>query len=122
MSISFTEQDWINKACDWLKSGSKIVGPIAFEWKDAIFLSFIIPPDSAEALVRWGRKINYFVIAYFLCNIFAKNCQNQFMYVRVMTRLSSDIVGHSVFFRSTFPLKSISINFVYLLTARWLCK
>jgi len=34
--------------------------------------AFPVSPGSAEALVRWGGKIKYVLIAYFLCNIFAQ--------------------------------------------------
>jgi len=33
---------------------------------------------------------------YFLGNIYAENCENRFMCVRVIARQSSDILGHSV--------------------------
>jgi len=56
-----------------------------------LFLTFFIMPGSAEALVRWCWKIKYLFIAYFLSNIFAKNYQNRFVYVRVMVRQSTDI-------------------------------
>jgi len=39
----------------------------AFKWKDAIS-GFSVSPGSAEALVRWGGKIKYVLIAYFLGN------------------------------------------------------
>jgi len=57
----------------------------AFKWKLAIS-GFPVSPDSS-ALVRWDEKIKYPLIAYFLS---AKN-KNQFLYVRVMARQSSDI-------------------------------
>ena len=41
---------------------------------------------SAEALVRWGWKIKYLLIAYF-----HQNNQNRFVYTRVIARQSSDI-------------------------------
>ena len=34
-------------------------------WKDAIF-GFSVSADSAEAQVRWGGKVKYVSIAYFL--------------------------------------------------------
>jgi len=43
----------------------------AFKWKDAIS-GFPVSPGSARALVRWGGKVKYILIAYFLSNIFAK--------------------------------------------------
>jgi len=36
------------------------------------FSGFAISPGSAEALVRWGGKIEYLVIAYILSNIVPK--------------------------------------------------
>jgi len=53
----------------------------AFKWKDAIS-GFTVSPGSAEALVRWGGKIKYILIAYFVCNIRAKNCRNRTVYVK----------------------------------------
>ena len=38
---------------------------------------FPVSPGSAEALVRCGGEIKYILIAYFLRNIYAKNCRNQ---------------------------------------------
>jgi len=40
----------------------------------------------------------YLLIAYFLVNISVKNCQNRFMFVRVIARQSSDFFVHSVYF------------------------
>ena len=48
----------------------------AFKVKHAIS-GFPVSPDSADALVRCGGKIKYFLIAYFLGNICAKNCRNR---------------------------------------------
>ena len=56
----------------------------AFKWKDAIS-GFPVSPGSAEALVRWGGKIKYILIAYFLGNICAKNCRNRTVYVKIIT-------------------------------------
>ena len=67
----------------------------AFKWKDAIS-GFPVSPGSAEALVRWGGK-KYILIAYFLGNIYAKNCRNRTVYVNI---IASQKVGrflrHSV--------------------------
>ena len=42
-------------------------------------------------------QIKHFLIAYILGNISAKNFQNQFMFVKVIARKSSDIfLRHSV--------------------------
>jgi len=51
------------------------------------FVFLYISPGSAEA----GGKINYLFIAYFRGNSFAKNCQNRFMFVRVIVKQNSDI-------------------------------
>jgi len=67
----------------------------AFKWTDAIS-EFRVSPGSADALVRWGGKIK-FLIAYFLSNICTKNYQHRFMYVRVIARQSSDIIGDTVY-------------------------
>jgi len=48
------------------------------------FADRLIFPGSAEALVRWGEKIKYLLIAYLLSNICAKNYQNRFTYVGVI--------------------------------------
>ena len=48
------------------------------------FPGFLFPPGSAEALVRCGEKIKYILIAYFLGNIFAKNCRNRTVYVKII--------------------------------------
>jgi len=53
-----------------------------FKWKDTI-LWFPVSPGSAEALVRWGGKIKYVLIACFLGNICAKNCRNRTAYVKI---------------------------------------
>jgi len=55
----------------------------AFKWKDAIS-GFPVSPGSAEAIVRWGGKIKYTLIAYFLGNICAKNCRNRTVYVKII--------------------------------------
>jgi len=47
----------------------------AWRWnfRDTVF------SGSAEALIRWGEKINYLLIAYFLGNICAKNSQSNYV-------------------------------------------
>jgi len=45
---------------------------------------FPVSPGSAEALVSWGGKIKHILIAYFLGNIFAKNCRNRTVYVQII--------------------------------------
>jgi len=52
--------------------------------------------NSPEALVRWGGKVKYLLIAYFLSNICAKNYQNRFICVRVIATQSSNIVWDTV--------------------------
>jgi len=55
----------------------------AFKWKDAIS-GCSVSPGSAEALIKWGGKIKYILIAYFLGNICAKNCRNRTMCVKII--------------------------------------
>jgi len=55
----------------------------AFKWKDVIS-GFPVSPGSAEALVRCGGKIKYILIAYFRRNIYAKNCRNRTVYVKII--------------------------------------
>jgi len=43
-----------------------------------------VSPGSVEALVRCGGKIKYILIAYFLGNIYAKNCGNRTVYVKII--------------------------------------
>jgi len=57
---------------------------------------FYILPASAEALVTWGGKMKFFLIAYFLGNIYAKNYENRFMYFRVIARQIRDIFWDTV--------------------------
>jgi len=58
-----------------------------------LFLSLFISPGSVEALVRRGWKIKYLLTDYFPSNIFAKNYQYRFIYVRGAARKISDIFG-----------------------------
>jgi len=55
----------------------------AFKWKDAISGS-PVSPGSTKALVRWSEKIKYILIPYFLSNIYAKNCRNRTVYVKII--------------------------------------
>ena len=55
----------------------------AFESKDAIS-GFPVSTGSAEPLVRCGGKIKYILIAYFLGSIYAKNCRNRTVYVKII--------------------------------------
>jgi len=59
-------------SCFWWKKHTTC------KWKDAI-AGFPVSPDDAEALVGWGEKIKYILIAYFLGNICARNCRNRTM-------------------------------------------
>ena len=54
-----------------------------FKWKDAIF-GFRVSPGNAEAQVRWGGKVQYILIAYFLRNMCAKNYRNPTVYVKII--------------------------------------
>jgi len=51
--------------------------------EDAIS-GFPVSQGSAEAVVRCGGKIKYILIAYFLGNIYAKNCRNRTVYVKII--------------------------------------
>jgi len=61
------------------------------QWKDAVS-EFPVSPGSAEALARWGGKIKYSLIAYFLDNIFAKNCHNRTVYVKIIASQRWDVI------------------------------
>jgi len=50
-----------------------------------------VSPGSAQTQVRWGGKIKYILIAYFLCNTCAKNYRNQAMYVKIIARQKWDV-------------------------------
>ena len=67
----------------------------AFKWKDAIF-GFPVSPGSAEAQVKWGGKIKYILIAYFLGNICAKNYHNQTVYVKIIASQMWDVFWDTV--------------------------
>ena len=62
----------------------------AFKWKDAIS-GFPVSPGSVEALIMWGGKIMHILIAYFLDNIYAKNCRNRTEYVKIMASQRWDV-------------------------------
>jgi len=66
--------------------------------KDAIS-GFPVSPGSAEALVRWGGKIKYVFIAYFLGNMCAKNGRNRTMCVKIklITSQRWDVFKRSVY-------------------------
>jgi len=61
-----------------------------FKWKEAIS-GFPAFPGSAEALVGWGWKIKYILIAYFLGNISAKNCRIWTVYVKIIASQRWDV-------------------------------
>ena len=62
----------------------------AFKWKDALFW-FSVSPGSAEAQVRWGGKIKYILIAYFLGNICAINYRNRTVHVKIIASQRRDV-------------------------------
>ena len=68
----------------------------SFKWKD-IISGFPVSPGSAEALVKWGGKIKYVLIAYFLGNIFAKNCCNRMVHVKIISSQRRDVFCSVVF-------------------------
>jgi len=65
-------------------------------------------PCSAEALVRWGGKIKCYLIAYFLGNISAKNCQNRSMFVEVIASQSSVVFWDTVYMEEFPPHSDFS--------------
>ena len=78
---------------EWFSSDQVIFWTVfhVFWWKSMQHLSeknaisgFPISPGSAKALVRWGGKIKYTSIAYFLSNIYAKNCRSRKQYVKII--------------------------------------
>jgi len=68
----------------------------AFKGKDPIS-SFPVSPGSAEALVRWGGKIKYVLITYFLGNIFAKNWCNRTANVKIIASQRWDVFWDTVY-------------------------
>jgi len=59
---------------------------------------FPVSPGSAEALVRCGGKIKYILIAYFLRNVYAKNCRNRTVYVKIIASCKGGtFLRHSVY-------------------------
>jgi len=62
----------------------------AFKWKD-IISGFPVSPGSSEALVKWGGKIKYVLVAYFFGNIFAKNCCSRTVYVKIIASQRWDV-------------------------------
>jgi len=62
-----------------------------FKWKDTI-PGFPVSPGSAKALVRWSGKTKYTLINYFIGNIFAKNCCNQTVYVKIIASQRWDVL------------------------------
>ena len=58
----------------------------ALKWNDAIS-GFPVSSGSADALITCGGKIKYILIAYFLGNIYAKNCSNWTVYVKNYSKL-----------------------------------
>ena len=70
---------------------------------------------SAEALARWGGKIKYILIAYFLGNICAKNCRNRTVYVKIIASCKGGtFLRHGVERCST--VESVTAKNVWLLS------
>jgi len=73
------------------------------DFRDAIS-GFPVSPGSAEALVSCGGKIKYVLIAYFLGNIYAENCRNRTVYVKIIasckggTFFLDTVYNHCIFF------------------------
>jgi len=55
------------------------------------FSCFCILPRSAKAQVIWGGIVKRLLIAYFICNISTKKCQNPFMCVKVTASQRWDV-------------------------------
>ena len=66
----------------------------AINCKNAIF-GFPVSPGSAEALVKWGWKIKYILIVYFLGNICAKNYCNRAMSVKIIASQRWDVFSET---------------------------
>jgi len=62
----------------------------AFKWKYALF-GFLVSPGSAEAQARWGGKIKYILIAYFLGYTCAKNYRNWTVHVKIIASRRWDV-------------------------------
>jgi len=61
------------------------------------FPGFPVSPGSVEALVRCGGKIKYILIAYFIGNIYAKNCCNRTVCVKIIASCKGGtFLRHSV--------------------------
>jgi len=81
-----------------------------FKWKDAIS-EFPVSPGSAEAVIRWGGKIKYILIAYFLSNICAKNCRNRTVYVKIIASCKG-----GTFFETRCIARQ---SYIYTMMRRW---
>ena len=84
----------------------------AFNWKYAI-LGYLFPPGSAEARVRCGGKIKYILIAYFLGNIYAKNCRNRTVCVKIIASCKGWMffLRHSVYIICLFTSYASHLSF-----------
>jgi len=76
-----------------------------FKWKDAIS-GYPVSLGSAEALVKWGGKIKYILIACFFGNICAKNCCNR----TVNVKITASCKGGTFFWDTVYKPNSISIG------------
>jgi len=52
----------------------------------------------SAVLVRWGGKIKCTLIAHFLGNIFAKNCRNRTVYVKIIANQKWNVFWETVYF------------------------
>jgi len=86
----------------------------AFKWKDAIS-GFLVSPGSAEALVRCGGKIKYILIAYFLGNIYAKNCHSRTVYIKIIASQRWEVFWDTVYnpFHQLFSWWTIAVDFSF---------
>jgi len=54
-------------------------------------------PGTAEALVRWGGKVKYILIAYLLGNICTKNYRNRTVYIKIIASQRWDVFWDMVY-------------------------
>ena len=87
------QQNWINQAVIGWTLEKQYHNVWVKTWD---FRVSVVSPGSAEALVRWGGKIEYRLTAYILSNIPAKSYQNRLMYVKVIASQSSVVFWDSV--------------------------
>jgi len=91
-----------------IASQSSVVFGIQHDWRDPIS-GVHVSPGSAETLVRRGGITNYHSLAYSLCNVSAKNYENQLMCAEVIVCYVSFLLTHSVL-TSLAASRALSVN------------